>query len=167
MWCRLSHRRTFCGALAYADDVTLVAQSRSGIRTLINVCEQFALDYDITFNGTKSQLMFFKGTFSNVSACGFHVNGQYVEVSKCGMHLGHSISSGDRTEIVKYAKISFWSSFNIFRADFGHISSQLKKCIISKILLCFLWITLVAFRRCYDSLIICGLEEGIEMCMVC
>ena len=72
-------------------------------------CEQFAFDYDIiyTFCGTKSQLMFFKGRFSNVSACGFHVNGQYVEVSKCAMHLGHSISSGDRTEIVKYAKISF------------------------------------------------------------
>ena len=77
----------FVGALAYADDVTLVAPSRSGIRTLINVCEQFALDYDITFNGTKSQLMFFKGRFSNVSACGFHVNGQYVEVSKCASTL--------------------------------------------------------------------------------
>ena len=31
----------------------------------------------------------------------------YVEVSKCAMHLGHSISSGDKTEIVKYAKRSF------------------------------------------------------------
>ena len=122
----------FVGALAYADDVTLVAPSRSGIRTLINVCEQFALDYDITFNGTKSQLMFFKGRFSNVSACGFHVNGQYVEFSKCAMHLGHSISSGDRTEIVKYAKRSFWSSFNIFKADFGHISSQLKNVLFQK-----------------------------------
>ena len=48
----------FVGDLAYADGVTLVAPSRSGIRTLINVCEQFALDYDITFNGTKRQLMF-------------------------------------------------------------------------------------------------------------
>ena len=54
----------------------------------------------------------FKGRFSNVSACGFHVNGQYVEVSKCAMHLGHSISSGDRTEIVKYAKGSFTSNMN-------------------------------------------------------
>ena len=50
--------RHFVAALTYAYDVTLVAPSRSGIRTLINVCEQFALDYDITFNGTKSQLMF-------------------------------------------------------------------------------------------------------------
>ena len=44
------------------------------------------------------------------------------------MHLGHSISSGDRTEIVRYAK----SSFNIFRADFGHISSQLKNVLFQK-----------------------------------
>ena len=71
--------------------------------------------------------MFFNGRFPNVSACGFHVNGQYVEVSKCAMYLGHSISSGDRTEIVKYAKSKFfWSSFNIFRADFGHNCSRLK-----------------------------------------
>ena len=48
----------FVGALAYADDVTLVVLSRSGIRTLINVSEQYTLDYAITFNGTKSQLLF-------------------------------------------------------------------------------------------------------------
>ena len=55
----------FVGALAYADDVTLVTgyTIRSGIRTLINVCEQFALDYDITFNATKSQPMFLKVDF--------------------------------------------------------------------------------------------------------
>ena len=53
----------FVGALAYADDVTLVAPRPSGIRTLINVCEQYALDYDITFNGTKSQQMFLKVDF--------------------------------------------------------------------------------------------------------
>ena len=49
----------FVGALAYADDVTLVVPSQSGIRTLISVCEQFALDYDITFNCTKCKLIYF------------------------------------------------------------------------------------------------------------
>ena len=53
----------FVGTLAYADDITLVAPSRSGIRNLINVCEQFAHDNDSTFNGTKSQLMFLKVDF--------------------------------------------------------------------------------------------------------
>ena len=58
---------------------------RSGIRILINVCEQFELDYDITFNGTKRQITFLKVDFLMFL-------------------LGHAISSGDRTEIVRYAK---------------------------------------------------------------
>ena len=49
----------FVGALAYADVVTLITPSRSGIHTLFNVYAQlFALHYDITLNSTKSQLMF-------------------------------------------------------------------------------------------------------------
>ena len=48
------------------------------------------------------------------------------------MHLGHSISSGDRAEIVNSIKMSFWSSFNIFRADFVHISSQLINVLYQK-----------------------------------
>ena len=31
--------------------------SRSGVRTLNNVCEQFVLDYTININGTKIQLL--------------------------------------------------------------------------------------------------------------
>ena len=57
---RLEKSGHFVGALAYDDEITLVAPSRSGIRTLINVCEQYALDYDINFNGTKSQKLFLK-----------------------------------------------------------------------------------------------------------
>ena len=116
----MSHRQNCVGALANVDDVTLVAPRRSGIRNLINVCERFELVYDITWY--QKSITVFKGIFSNVSACVFHVNGQYVEVSKCG----HSISSCDKTEIVKYTKRSFWNSFNILRVDFGQISTHLK-----------------------------------------
>ena len=85
--CRFSHRWLYCCDLVYADDVTLIAPSRSGIRNLINVCEQVSLDYDITFNRTKHHLLCFKGRFSYVSDCGFHVTGHYVEVSKCTVHI--------------------------------------------------------------------------------
>ena len=53
----------FVCALAYANDVTLVVPSRSRMPTLINVCEQFVLYYDITFNDTKSHLLFLKVDF--------------------------------------------------------------------------------------------------------
>ena len=51
----------FTGALAYADDLTLLSPSISGLKILIEVCEQYARDFDILFNGNKSQLLFYKG----------------------------------------------------------------------------------------------------------
>ena len=52
----------FIGALAYADDITLLSPSMSGLRTLRKVCEEYATEFDVTFNGKKSQLLFFRGT---------------------------------------------------------------------------------------------------------
>ena len=47
----------FTGALAYADDITLLSPSMSGLRTLSKVCEEYATEFDVT----KSQLLFFRG----------------------------------------------------------------------------------------------------------
>ena len=48
----------FIGALAYADDITLLSSSMSGLRTLSKVCEEYATEFDVAFNGTKSQMLF-------------------------------------------------------------------------------------------------------------
>ena len=46
-------------------------------------------------------------------------------------------------EIMKYAKRSFWSSFNIFRVDFGHISSRHKNVLFQK----YCCVFLMAFKE--------------------
>ena len=51
----------FTGALAYADDITLLSASMSGLKTLSKVCEEYATEFDVTFNGKTSQLLFFRG----------------------------------------------------------------------------------------------------------
>ena len=51
----------FIGALAYVDDITLLSPSMSGLGTLITVREEYATEFDVTFNGKKSQLLFFRG----------------------------------------------------------------------------------------------------------
>ena len=43
----------FTGALAYADDITLLTPSMSGLRTLSKVCEENATEFDVTFNCKK------------------------------------------------------------------------------------------------------------------
>ena len=44
------------GALAYADDITLISPSMTGLRKMSSICEQFASEYDILFKPIRSGL---------------------------------------------------------------------------------------------------------------
>ncbi len=44
----------FIGALAFADDLNLLAPTLSGLKILIDVCEKYAKEFNIKFNGSKS-----------------------------------------------------------------------------------------------------------------
>ena len=103
----------FTGALAYADDITLLSPSMSGLRTLSKVCEEYATEFDVTFTGNKSQLLFFRGRECVFSNLNIYVCGQLVDMYDSATHLGHFIASTDMKSIVKSAKSCFWRSFNI------------------------------------------------------
>ena len=51
--------RTFSTAFGYADDLVLISPSLSGLRRMIQICEQYAIEYSIVFNPVKSRLMCF------------------------------------------------------------------------------------------------------------
>ena len=70
----------FTGALAYADDITLLAPCRSALSILVTVCEKYASELDILFNGSKRELLFFKGRFSNGIESGIMVNREIVNI---------------------------------------------------------------------------------------
>ena len=40
----------FTGAIANADDLTLLSPSRSGLQCMLNTCESFSREYDVKFN---------------------------------------------------------------------------------------------------------------------
>ena len=84
--CHMGSR--FAGALAYADDITLLAPCKSALSILVSVCEKYASEFDILFNGSKSKLLFFKGRFSNGMESGIMVNGELVNISDNAVHLG-------------------------------------------------------------------------------
>ena len=46
--------RTFAGAFAYADDFALVSPSLSGLRLMIRICEQYAMEYSIVLKSNQS-----------------------------------------------------------------------------------------------------------------
>ena len=116
----------FVGALAFADDLNLLSPTLSGMQRLVDICEEYANEFNIKFNGTKSQLLLFKGRQCNTTNRGILVNGLSLKLSNKAIHLGHHISTCDSDYIVTAAKAKFWKFFNIFIADYGHIYSFFK-----------------------------------------
>jgi len=47
----------FVGALAYADDIVLLAPSASALRMMPVICDNYAKDYSISFNASKSKCL--------------------------------------------------------------------------------------------------------------
>jgi len=47
----------FVGALAYADDIVLVAPSATALRKMLAICEDDADEYCICFNAAKSKCL--------------------------------------------------------------------------------------------------------------
>jgi hypothetical protein len=50
----------FAGALCCADDLTLLAPSRSVAQRMLDECQIFANDFDVIFNAEKTQLLLYK-----------------------------------------------------------------------------------------------------------
>jgi len=45
----------FTGALAYADNIVLLAPTARAMRVMLKTCEDYAKDFDVTFNASKSK----------------------------------------------------------------------------------------------------------------
>ena len=111
----------FTGAPAYADDISLLAPCKSALSIIIDVCEQYAAEFDMLFKGSKSKLLFFKGRYASAITSGIIVNGEIAHISDNVVHLGHNISTSDRDSMILAAKRGFWKSYNNFVSNFGNL----------------------------------------------
>jgi hypothetical protein len=117
--CRMGNY--FVGCLAYADDLTLLAPSKKALQIMIDICQGYASEYDVIFNGPKSQFLVFRGRDCKVQSCYIMVNNEPLSNINTAVHLGHKISTDDKDYTISAAVSQFWRSFNIFRADLGNI----------------------------------------------
>ncbi len=121
MGCHMGIR--LISALAFANDLNLLAPTLSGLKILIDVCEKYAKEFNIKFNRSKCCLLLFKGRNCKILTRGVTVNGVSLTVSETAVHLSHHMSTKDKECTVNAAKNSFWRSFNLFISDYGHIYS--------------------------------------------
>ena len=74
----------FVGALAYADDIVLIAPTpSSALRQLLLICHMYAVEYDIMFNANKSKFMYFgaqnrRSLHNAMKECIFEIGGNRI-----------------------------------------------------------------------------------------
>ena len=102
------------GALAYADDIALLAPSTRAMRLMLGICDDFAQEYAIVVNDKKSKCLWVKHSSANKVALDrkpqFVIDGSVIEFVNSWPHLGHIIASSidDNLEILNRRNL-LWS----------------------------------------------------------
>ena len=73
----------YLGAFGYADDLILLCPTKEGLRKMIRICESYASEHDILFNGSKSNLLVF-GSVTDIRPI---IKVNYILVPVCDIYL--------------------------------------------------------------------------------
>ena len=86
----------YVGALAYADDIVLLAPTADAMRHMLKICDIYASDYSIVFNASKSKCIFVQSCCDIASSFDhkseFFIGGNLIEYVKQWPHLGHIVT---------------------------------------------------------------------------
>ena len=124
----------FVGALAYADDIVVIAPTATAMRKLLSICVEYATEYCISFNASKSKCLAMlpvnRRELNNyLNECCLTVNDQPIELVQSFQHLGHTITSqlNDVSDITakQYALIGQTNNVLCF---FRKLTSYAKYC---------------------------------------
>ena len=100
----------FVGAVCYADDIALLAPYPSAMRTMLSVCEEYAVTHGLKFNPNKTQLIILcvrsQSTLSIMNHDRISLDGVDLKFSDTVMHLGHLLSYNldDTPDIIRVTK---------------------------------------------------------------
>jgi len=89
----------FVGALAYADDLVLLAPSANAMRCMLRICDEYAAQFKVVLNASKSKCLCChpNGTTKHATqaACSpcFLIGSQQIEFVDKWPHLGHIITN--------------------------------------------------------------------------
>ena len=85
----------FSGVLPYADDVVLLAPSAGAMRNMLLLCDDFANEFSVKFNASKSKCIVVQPRSSHLrtDSLGFYIGGNKIEIVDQWLHLGHMVTS--------------------------------------------------------------------------
>ena len=124
MGCYIGHH--FYGCVGYADDVKLLCPSINGLQSMINFCEIFADEFDVTFN-TKKTLCICYGSDNNATLRQVSLNGVKIPWQSTVKHLGNVLMYNLHDEADVYKKRGdFIAAVNKMNSVFTSVNAKLK-----------------------------------------
>ena len=128
VWCGVGCHmgNHYTGVIRYADDLTLLIHPRSGLKVLIEICEQYADDYCVKFNSAKSMYLVFRGRKCKPDNRTVVFNGTELQSVQDAVHMDHRVSTFNKDNVVDDGIAEFWRGYNMFMGDFGHIKTAVK-----------------------------------------
>ena len=114
----------FCGAVGYADDLLLLAPSRSAMETMLSICEAYAAQNNIEFSTdpdpmkSKSKCIYMQGHMRLPRPINLKLYGVDLPWVGSATHLGHELSESCTMDLDMKQK----------RAQFINKSTEVREC---------------------------------------
>ena len=122
--CRIGH--LYVGAMGFADDLILMCPTESGMRKMLKICESYASDHDLIFNGAKSKLLIFNSQKTYESDPRLELNGELIPNVKSAVHLGNYLHVINNHECIEEGIKKFNSQANMFLSRFKSCSPSVR-----------------------------------------
>jgi hypothetical protein len=114
----------FVGALAYADDIILLAPTLTAARRMLAIVRGFSREYSVLFNPAKSKHVVC-GTDGPTVTC-LSLDGQQIELVNHSIHLGILIGEMTEKDQITQSISDFTRRVNCTIAHFGKAYSNVK-----------------------------------------
>ena len=111
----------FCGAIGYADDIALLAPTRTCLQKMIDLTQSFLENRSLKLNGAKSVYLVFQKNQRLVTDFTIKVTGENIRPSCDVKYLGHIISANlvDKPDILRIRLNIIRTGFQISQAMAG------------------------------------------------
>ena len=107
--------------LIYADDIVLMAPTRSAMQRLINICEKFGAEYNLEFNPDKCETLLVGFNNFNIE---LSLNGKSIPIKSNVKHLGHSIFDNRYLYDLKHTISDIKIRSNIISSNFYFLDTD-------------------------------------------
>ena len=100
----------FVAAIMYADDLALLAPTRGSMQKLLDICQNYGLEWCLTYNPTKTNVLVFGKTITHEP---LYLNGTPIVTASNYKYLGVNLSAGKQFDTpIRKPLMSFYCSAN-------------------------------------------------------